>query len=328
MIIRSLWRAISIKENQSPYNKMHLKVLYPGKLTQSDREKNTGKIEFDRSLAPLPVVILFGGVNCSQEIYHWLAFYLASQNLITVTFNLVVGNPSVFTGLTPGIDVEALKSNKYGSVPTNTSLPYILEELKKLNSEGLLKDGINLNKVVVGGHSAGGRSALESANPNWFSGISASFGYGIHSAGALQGGYETGTILPLPSFVPTLIMGGTKDGIIAQSSQRYGLKQWETPATPVIRTFNEAISSTRNDAYLVILEGANHLSIGDRTDSTTGRSFLDFAPTYPQEQYRKLISEILINFINAYIRKSQEALEKLNLLLNTNNQLVAKVDRK
>ena len=132
----------------------------------------------------------------------------------------------------------------------------------------------------------------------------------------------------LKANLPMLVMGGTCDGIIAQSSFRYGLDKWETPASPTIRTFKEAIFGGRNDSYLVILEGANHLSIADGVDSTTGRAYLDFPASQPQEQYRALIAEIVVNFIEAHVRQNKEALEKLARLLETKNPLIAKIERK
>ncbi len=121
-------------------------------------------------------------------------------------------------------------------------------------------------------------------------------------------------------------MGGTQDGIIARSSFRYGLEKWETPATPIVRTFQEGLSSSRNDSYLVIFNGANHLSIGDCLDSTSGNNFLDFPTTYPQEQYRVLMADIIGNFIDACVRHNKEALKKLDRLLDLNNPAIAQFE--
>jgi len=298
-------------------------------MSQSDREKNLGIVELDREQAPLPVVIFFNGGNCGLELYRWLANILAEKGLIVVIFNWVAENIPGFVGLTPGINLAAWKKDTYGTIPSLSSLPYILKELESLQSTGILADGIDLEKIILGGHSAGGRLALESANPDWFAGISAVFGYGVHSAAGVQHGYEdSGLILSLPAFVPTLIMGGTKDGVIAKSSFRYGLEKWETPATPTIRTFREAISSQRNDSYLVILEGANHFSIADCLDPTISSSLLDFPATYPQEKYRSLIANIISNFINVSVREDKKAAKELDRILDPKDPAIALIERK
>ncbi len=314
MTVRALWRAVNVEEAQPPYSTIHLKVFYPGQMSHSKGEKDFGLVAIEREQAPYPVVIFFNGVNCGLEIYQWLAHILAKKGFVVVMFNWVAEELPGFIALTPGFKIAALQ--------------VILAELENLQSESILAGALDLNKIVLGGHSAGGRVALENANPQLFPQVVAAFGYGVHSAMSVQAGYSPASIAPLPSFLPLLVMGGTCDGIIAQSSFRYGLEQWETPATPTIRTFQEAISGGRNDSYLVILAGANHLSIGDGVDSTTGRAFLDFPATHPQKQYRALIAEIVNNFIDAHVRQNQEALEELEELLATRNPLIAKIERK
>ena len=328
MIIRTLWRAVNVEEAQSPYNTIHLKVFYPGGLEQSEEEQNLGLVAVEREHAPYPVVIFFNGVNCGLEIYQWLAHILANKWLVVVVFNWVAEEFPGLIALSPGVKTAAWSKEFYGTMPSSSTLPVILTELENLQTESILAGSLDLNKIILGGHSAGGRVALENANPQFFPQVVAAFGYGVHSAMSVQAGYSPATIAPLPSSLPLLVMGGTSDGIIAQSSFRYGLEQWETPATPTIRTFQEAISGGRNDSYLVILAGANHLSIGDGVDSTTGRAFLDFPTTHPQNQYRALIAEIVSNFIDAHVRQNQEAFKELEKLLTTRNPLIAKIERK
>jgi hypothetical protein len=82
--------------------------------------------------------------------------------------------------------------------------------------------------------------------------------------------------------LPLLLIGETRDGVIANSSHRYGVV-WEEATTPVKRTFQEAIVGSRSDSYLLLLEGANHFSIADPFDFTTGRPFLDFSATQSEE---------------------------------------------
>ena len=65
--------------------------------------------------------------------------------------------------------------------------------------------------------------ALENAEPRFFPQVVAAFTYGAHSAAATQLGFEPDTILPLPDSVPLLLLGGTRDGVIAAITGLYGL---------------------------------------------------------------------------------------------------------
>jgi hypothetical protein len=48
--------------------------------------------------------------------------------------------------------------------------------------------------------------------------LRAAFAYGAHTAAVVQLGYPAGKILPLPDQLPLILMGGTQDGVIANSS--------------------------------------------------------------------------------------------------------------
>jgi hypothetical protein len=122
-------------------------------------------------------------------------------------------------------------------------------------------------------------------------------------------------------------MGGTCDGVIANSSHRYGVT-WEQPTTPVMRTFREAIAGGRADSYLLLLEGANHFSVVNPFDATTGRPFLDFPATQPEDHLRDLMAEAIGLFIDAHVRSQPTALDALNQLLNSPHPLIAVFERK
>lgn len=186
---------------------------------------------------------------------------------------------------------------------------------------------LDLQHVILGGHSAGGRVAVESADPRFFPQVVAAFAYAAHTVAIVQLGYESGRILPLPDSLPLMLIGGTCDGVIANSSARYGVI-WEHATTPVIRTFQEAIAGGRGDSYLLLLEGANHFSVVYPFDSTTGSSFLDFPATQPEEQLRDLIAEAIGFFIDAHARPQPTNIEALNHLLASSNPLIASSKRK
>jgi dienelactone hydrolase len=313
MTIRALFRAAKVESAAPPYDTLHLKVFYPARPSGSDQEQNMGIVPANGEQAPFKVVIFFNGINCGPEIYQWLAIALAERGMVVVTFSWVGQNIPGMVALTPGIDLAMFAPGAYGSGPTATAMPAILNVLQELQHEGVLAGLLDLQHIVIGGHSAGGRAAIESASAQFFPQVAGAFGYGVHTAAVTQLGYEPGTILPLPDNLPLLLMGGTQDGVIAKSSFRYGV-EWETPTTPVERTFQEAIAGGRNDSYLLLLDGANHFSIAHPFDETTGRPFLDFSATQPEAQIRALMAEAIGLFIEGQIGHNPEATTTLQQL--------------
>jgi pimeloyl-ACP methyl ester carboxylesterase len=325
--VRAFWRAANVENAQPPYDTIHLKVYYPAQMSGSELERDQGVVPADSEQAPFPVVIFFSGVNCSPEMYQWLAIELAERGLVVVTFAWIAENIPGLIALTPGVDIAMWKPDTYGTGPTASALPALLAELERLQGEGLLAGLLDLEKIVLGGHSAGGRVALENAEPRFFPQVAASFGYGVHTAAPVMLGYAPGTILPLPDSLPVLIMGGTRDGVVANSSDRYGIPKGDA-TTSTIRTFREAIAGGRGDSYLVIVEGANHFSMAYPQDPTTGRPFLDFPPTQPEDQIRALLAETIGLFIDTCVRHKPGAADAIAQLLTNSNPLIASAEWK
>ena len=316
MNVQAFWRAIQVKDSPSPYDTIHLKVFYPS--NDSDRSHPFSNAPAAKDLAPFGVVVFLNGFNCSLSMYQWLAIELSARGLVVVLFDWLVKNGNVF--LSPGVDLAALRSETYGTVPSASALPLLLDELDNLQSDGILAGLLDLQKVVLGGHSAGGRLALENAEPKFFDRLRGAFSYGAHSAAPMSMGYNPGTILPLPDSLPMLLIGGTEDGVIAKNSKIYGLEEWKTPATPVIRTFREAINQNRGDSYLVIVEGANHFAIAD-LDPTLSVTALDFASKGSKAEIRSLIASTIGSFIDTFIGDRLSKSQFIQLLQN--NSLIA-----
>jgi dienelactone hydrolase len=327
MYIRAMFRAAKVETASSPYDTIQMKVFYPAQASGSEAEQNLGEVPADVQQAPFPIVILFNGINCGIELYQWLAVKLAERGLVVITFSWVAENLPGMVALTPGVDLQALFPGTYGTRPTASALPTLLSEIQQMQSQGILAGLLDEQRVVLGGHSAGGRVAIENADPNFFPQVVAAFAYAAHTAAVVQLGYEPGKILPLPDACPLLLMGGTHDGVIASSSDRYGVT-WEEATTPVSRTFQEALSGGRNDSYLVLLNGANHFSIAHPFDSTTGRPFLDLPATQPEDRIRDLLAEAIGLFIDAHVRHQSNALKSLQYLLATPNPLIASFEQK
>jgi predicted dienelactone hydrolase len=327
MIARALYRAVRIAETKAPYDTMHLKVLYPARLSNSPDERNTGHVPVDTTRAPFPVVIFLGGINCCSDSYKWLAVELVRRGLVVVLFDWVGETFPGVVGLTNGVDLSKLTPDTYGTAPTTFALPAILSELETLQHEGVLAGLLDLQQVILGGHSAGGTIALHNANPQLFPAIKGAFVYGAHNLMSAVLGWPPGTLAPLSSGVPLLLLGGTRDGIIAASSGRYGIAEHQSAYAPIERTFDEAIAGGRGDAYLVIIEGANHTSLIHPPDETTSRAFLDQPTTVPDEAIRALLIGVIANFIDGAIRQRPDARQALTALLQ-NNSLLAVTKRK
>ncbi|MCC5608258.1 dienelactone hydrolase [Nostoc sp. CHAB 5834] len=327
MTVRAFFQAAKVEGFQSPYDTIHLKIFYPAQMSRRKVQTNREILPVDLEKAPFPVVIFFNGINCDAQQYQWLAVKLAERGLVVILFNWIAEAIPGIISLTPGVDFEKEKPTIYRTAPTASALSALLAKVEQLQSEGILAGMLDLRRIILGGHSAGGRVAIENADPHFFPQVAASFGYGSHTMGTLLLGYEAGTILPLSDSVPLLLMGGTCDGVIANNSDRYGISPGNA-TTPVIRTFQEAISGGRNDSYLVLLDGANHFSIVDQLDSTLDTPLLDFPATQPQEGFRLLMSEIISLFIDTYVRHQPEASQSLEQLLNTANPLIKSFERK
>jgi hypothetical protein len=327
MNIRAFYRATKVDDAQSPFDTIHFKVTYPAKISNNEMESNFGIFPADRERAPFPVIIFFNGIDCDAQMYQWLAIELAKRGLVVITYNWITEDFPGRVNLSPGVNIAAYKPEIYGSIPSSSALPTLLKELENLQTKGILAEMLDLNKIILGGHSAGGRTALESANLDFFPQLAAVFTYGAHSLGIVNLGYKPGTVLPLPNSIPTLLMGGTCDGVIANASKLYGIN-YENPTTPIARTFSEAITGGRNDCYLVLLEGANHFSIAHPIDRTVGSEFLDFQATRSQDEIRASIAETIGLFIDAHVCDSSSALQSLDRLLGVNNPLIYAWKRK
>jgi len=295
-MIRALFHATKLPNAISPYDVLHLKIYYPAAPTNSDAERMSGVIPADKSAAPMPVTIFFNGINVGIESYHWLAMKLAEANIMTVMYTHVAETLPNVIGLTPSIDLARVKPDTYGSGPTCPAIQPILDSLAQLNSDDKnpLHNAIDLNTIILGGHSAGGTVALQ--NGQFFEQVQAIFAYAGHTMASTMLGFEPGTVLKIAS-KPTLLMRGDRDGVIAASRVRYGTD--EQAPDPVAKTFDEAYqASAGSEAYDVLIEGANHFAIAHPLDETTGRFFLDKEMTRPAEEIRDQIAGLVLSFIH------------------------------
>jgi predicted dienelactone hydrolase len=294
MNTRAIFRAVKVENAKTPFDVIHLKIFYPAYPPQNDIERNTGILSPKISNTPYPVILMLNGVNCPPESYQWLGEFLCEKGYIFVTFQWISDDlPGGMQGLTPGIDVRFMNYENYGKGATGSAIQPILAELEKVNADGILKDCMDLDCVILGGHSAGGSIAL--MNAGHFPQVKAAFAYGSHTQGSTIMGFPPDYVCPITSEKPLLILGGNKDGVITWSARRYG--KTDADSTISLRqTFEKAFSGNRGDRYLIIFDGANHFTFAHPKDLTTGRPFLDFEPKN-DEKHRQIMAQIIVDFI-------------------------------
>ena len=232
-----------------------------------------------------------------------------------------------YISLTPGLSIGALTPDHYGQEPSATAVAPILAELCGVNENGVLAGTLDLQRVVLGGHSAGGTVALLNARPDWFPGICAAFSYGAHAGAATALGYDADAMFDLPSQLPVLLMGGTRDGCIANSSERYGDTQ-ASATERVERSFDEALDCDRGDCYLAIIDGANHFSLAWPEDHCTGRPFIDLPTTRDDAAIRSMLCALIVQFTRAVTRDDETMHRRLEDTLFGDNPMISRRGRR
>jgi dienelactone hydrolase len=331
-MIRAIYRAIKVSA-AAPHDTLTLKLFYPAAPTGSEEERMSGVIAADAAQAPFPVVVFMPGVNVEMACYQWLAVRLAQTGLVVVTYNWVAEDLPGYVSLTPGVNLAAFQPDTYGQQPTTTALPAILNELAIIHDPSRfthhashitpLTGLLNLNTIILGGHSAGGTIALQNGRSDYFPQVTAVFSYAAHTMASTMLGYPPETILPLANDCPCLIMGGTNDGVIAASGGRYASTAGSTTAA-IERTFHEGVTRRQGDSYLALLDGANHFTMAYPLDETTGRPFLDQPSSQPDDQLRDLLANLISQFIEAHARRRPNVAKALQM----ENELLALFERK
>ena len=298
-------------------------LYYPGDGSRLEEARLTGQVPA-ASGEPWPLVIVMPGINVAPDSYRWLAHRLVPAGLCVVTYAAIGSLGPAGRGITPGLDLDALAPANIGSRPVATALGPLLDRLAGLSEDdGAPPAGmLDLDRVVVGGHSAGGTVALHSSDPGWVPGLKAVFAYGAHTMVATALGHGEAAVVAVPAKVPVMLLAGTDDGVIAASRDRYdrdraahdggggqdggedhgrgGDHDGDGEHDPVRRTFNEAIGHGRGDSWLVELSGAGHFAVCHPVDTTTGRAFLEPDPVV-DPTVRELLGDLIAAFVAASV---------------------------
>jgi len=260
-----------------------MKILYPSSNTR-----------------PLPVVIFFSGADIESNRYQWLSEHLVENcDVIVVTYDMFIS--------TMGQTVLLFtNSMKYSPKYLNTAVETSIEKLYEINDEGPLQGALDLTRIVLGGHSAGGGGALADVSQDFVSRIKGRFTYGSHMAISVSEGTVPGSVHRLSSTTPTLLMAGTRDGLIAQSGKHYYGLEWKSSVDPIERTFARSFPEG-TPVCLFEFEGFNHFAITYPDDCTHMTIEKDFEATVPKEEMKKKLAEIITLFVKETAWGDREA---------------------
>jgi len=307
MPVRALQRVATVASATAPYNTIQLKLFYPALDATTEEHYQTGVLPFDTQFSPAPVVIFLPGVNCSAHTYEWLATNLAENGIVTVIASWLAQNLPGRFSISPGIDLDAVHVDNYGTRPTSSSLQTIIDALKTLSSETVLAGNVRGN-FIFGGHSAGGTMALQNARHDWFPEVIGAFSCCANPlATSVLGNWGKGNIPPLPTDVPVFMIGVSEDGIGDHHVKHFGNTD-ESGADYIRRIFNEA---NYTDGKLHIFDGANHHTICHPADHSIGRIFMDSPATGDESAIRQQMSQMISDFVHETVTKKTQIHEKL-----------------
>jgi dienelactone hydrolase len=312
-LVRSIWESTRVEGAVAPYDTAHLRVYYPAVNTDTLEVRMSGIMDADTAAAPYPVVVFLSGVNIGQDVYRWLMVRLVEAGFVAVTFDYVSEQMPGFYGTSPGLDLGAIRPDTWGTRPPSIAVQPVLDKLAALNAEGVLRGLLDLDRVVLAGHSGGGTAALQTARTEYFPQLKACFAYAAHTVPADVLGFPEGTVLEAAPGLPVLIMSGTEDGIMAASAVRYHEDE-RTRVDPIERTFTDGVQGGRDDAWYVEWEGANHFGAGYPSDPTSARGFLDREPTTDPQETRDALASVVVSFCRTYLTDDPIAIEAMDKL--------------
>lgn len=289
MRVRALFAAAEVPGADPPYDRVQIRVHYPA-VTPSGEALDTGLVAVDTNWAPLPVVVIAGGVNCGPEAYQWLAHGLAAGGFATVTYTHTAVVGSGRAGLLPEYGASGPDSD--GRVTGA-----VLAAVVGLAGEPLLSGALALDRVALVGHSAGGRTALYLSQHDTLE-LRAVAVYGAHTA--LPGPDGAPVFVPLQPRCPVMIVSGGADGVVSRSRGRYGADPtaaWE----PAARSFYEALPDRDGENLLVQLSTATHFTFVDPEDPAMGRKFLEDADADAQGN-RAVLLDLFSTFLGRHLR--------------------------
>ena len=291
--VRAVYDAVTVPGAEPPYATAHLVVHYPA--VSADGDPTLGIVA--PAAERLPVVLLAGNFNCPPELYAWLAKRLARSGCAVVTWTWVTPLFGGRPGLSTGIDLSAVTPSAFGTRIPSVLLPALLDHLPSVADVG---PALDVSRVVLGGHSAGGTTALLCSS--WLG--APAFSYGGHTRTQVPQGFGADHYLPLGDGPPLLLLGGREDGVPdAVARQQTGV----APAGhPMSLTAARAVPTSRR-CWTVLLDGANHYSFCDGYDGTSGRGYLESGASGDPVAVRERIGELVVAFVDVVLGRGDAA---------------------
>lgn len=286
---------------EPPHDRAQLKIYYPAQAEPTEESRNTGLIPAVPCDGGYPVVLFSPGVNVSPDAYGWLARELVLRGYVVVLYGQIAEEMPGFVSLSPGFDFAGLTPDGIGKTSSASAHPALLDCLRKEAEGGVLAGVLDLDRIVCGGHSAGGTLALINANPDWIPGLKAVFSYGAHTGASTALGHPPDTLVDIDPRTPALIIGGTRDGCIAESAARYDGVPGESATARVEQTFDRSVSRREGDSVLALFEGANHFTFTHPFDDATGRAFIDWSETEDGDRLRTEMAGLIAEFLDAVL---------------------------
>ena len=245
----------------------------------------------------LPVALLLQGANIDKSNYSLFANILARYGFIVVVPNHLRKFPPV-----PGLEKDIL-------LPAQHQINDVLAYMKMENSDNSspLFEAIDLDKLVLIGHSMGGLAGLNAIQDNCNPPLC--FG-GFTRPPALVGGVFYGTnlkghfgmsIRPIKNAgIPTALIQGTLDG--------------ETKLKDTEVTYQQIQDSPK---ALVTIVGANHYGITNTNNPVNPPGIPPIhaepiAPTLDQERAIESVARWSALFVRAYVMHDRGALDYLH----------------
>eukprot|EP00898_Chlorokybus_atmophyticus_P006501 jgi/Chlat1/6852/Chrsp51S00509 len=283
-----------------------MRVVYPTDLTQPPPAQWFLQ---KPSVARRPVVIFAAGAFCESYSYFWLARHLTevigAVVVLPFCFQTAMGAccphgiPSLYLSNTP------MTFEDYMAGASTPALQCILDTLQQLNEQqGPLNGGLDLERIAFGGHSAGGKTAVEHANSEIFPQVKAAFTYGASfvtsPVAAVTPFFDAWSVQPFyrnGSTCPILLMAGTNDGLRA-----YTTLPGTEDTTPTERSFDEGVpAKPAAAAYIAVLQGANHMVVAHPTDDHVFAASVDEQCEGDPQAFRNTIAELITLFLEAHL---------------------------
>ncbi len=312
LLTRAFYDAIVIPEATPPYNNLQIKFYYPAELDIKNPAHRMGMASANHSKAPFPVVILMPGMNIDPAGYRWIAEALGQYGIATLCYQFMAEEIPGMVFSSPGLKLSAMRPDTFGKSTSSTVLPHLLQYLQSQHEKGILQNCLNLDRIILGGHSAGGLMAMLNAQPDWFEGVCGCFSYGASTATNPMLGWGENDMLPLPSRLPTLLMGGTRENDISNASGSSDLDSASQQAKRIVQTFEQCLSPLDGKNWLLLIKDATHLMPVYPSDDTTGLGFLSPDSQQSQDEQRSLFFAALQLFIEQI--STGNGLELENLL--------------